>query len=659
MKLNRPAHLALTALLLAAPMAMRAADSIPVEDFARYPLVSDPNLSPDGKYLAVRVDDNENNSSSLVIFAVDDMQKPVSMLRMPKYELPLGITWVSPTRLVVAKGRQHGSLDKPESYGELLATDFDGKHQDYIYGYENASSRNASRGSDKGWGFVEGTPEQANGHFYMAEETWSNRGKYSLYDVDAVKNSRRLIGEIGVTGMDFMIGADGTAHFAYGTDDDYEHQVFHKEGNGWAAMSPAQVGYTFVPLTYTPDKQRIYARFNAGLGPSTLVEQDETGGDRKVLAKEDFGSVGYIQWTPRPSQPFATSPATGIPTVSYIDPNLPTSKLHMALSAKFPGSFVNFINFTEDGGVLLFSVSSDRDPGTYYLIDTHNYKVRKLFAYRPWIQPARMAERRPLRFKTSDGMELEAILTLPPGAGEHNLPMVLLPHGGPYGVADDWFFDDDAQFLASRGYLVLQVNYRGSSGRGRDFTQAGYLQWGTRIQQDLIDGVHWAIDQQYADPQRICVYGASFGGYSAMMSTIRAPGLFKCAVGYAGVYDLAMMYKKGDTQELKSGRSYLKTVIGKDDADLAANSPDKLADKITVPVLLVHGEDDERAPFAQAKAMRAALDAAHQPYQWLSKPGEAHGFREEKNVVEFYRTLEGFLDKYIGPHASGTAPTAP
>jgi dipeptidyl aminopeptidase/acylaminoacyl peptidase len=348
-----------------------------------------------------------------------------------------------------------------------------------------------------------------------------------------------------------------------------------------------------------------------------------------------------------------------MPKISYIDPNLPAAKLHMALSLKFPGSYVNFINFSEDGNVLLFSVSSDRDPGAYYLIDTHGYKVHKLFSPRPWIQPTRMGERRPLHFKASDGTELEAILTLPPGAGESQLPMVLLPHGGPHGVSDDWFFDNDAQFLASRGYLVLQVNYRGSSGRGRAFEQAGYLQWGARIQQDLIDGVRWAINERYADPQRICVYGASFGGYSAMMTAIRAPELFKCAVGYAGIYDLAMMYKKGDIRMDKSGRSYLTSVIGKDDADLAANSPDKLADKITVPVLLVHGEDDERAPFAQAKAMRSALESAHRPYQWLTKPGEAHGFSSEKNVAEFYRTLEAFLGKYIGSPGPGTAPAAP
>jgi dipeptidyl aminopeptidase/acylaminoacyl peptidase len=227
--------------------------------------------------------------------------------------------------------------------------------------------------------------------------------------------------------------------------------------------------------------------------------------------------------------------------------------------------------------------------------------------------------------------------------------MVLLPHGGPFDVSDTWFFDEDAQFLASRGYLVLQINYRGSSGRGPNFVDDGYGKWGTRIQQDLIDGVKWAESQHYADAKRVCVFGGSFGGYSAMMSVIRAPQLFKCAIGYAGVYDLAMMYDKGDTKDSKFGKNYLEQAIGKDPKELAANSPDKLADKIDVPVLLIHGEEDQRAPFAQAKAMRAALETAHKPYEWLTKPHEGHGFYNEQNLVDMYNHLQAFLEKNIGP----------
>lgn len=641
---------ALHAALLLVPAIGTAADLLPVEDFARHPQLSMPRLSPDGQYLAVRWDDG--SSHALVVYRVSDMSKPASMLRMPKFELPVGINWVSPTRLVVEKGKELGSLDLPAYTGEIIASDVDGTHQDYLYGYEvRFSSRAATRGTDRGMGFVDGLPSQANGHFYMAATSWNAENTSALYDVDASANTRHLVADIGVGNMSFLVGDDGRARYAYGRNDAFDYVVYHREGDRWQRLPGSQVGGTFSPVEVAPDAQHVYAYYDAGGAPASLVAQDESGGERKVLAAAGFGEVGSIEWTPLPRQPFATVEETGVPHANYIDPNLPAAKLHRALSLKFPGQYVHFINYSEDGGQLLFSVSGDRNPGSYMLIDTHTYKVRKLFDAAPWIDPSKMAERRPMHFKASDGTELEAILTLPPGRAETGLPMVLLPHGGPIGISDDWYYDDDAQFLANRGYLVLQVNYRGSGGRGEDFKEAGYLNWGTRIQQDLIDGVKWAIGEHYADPKRMCVYGGSFGGYSAMMTVIRAPGMFRCAVGYAGVYDLKMMYSKGDVRESKFGRSYLRTVIGKDDADLDANSPDKLADKIGVPVLLVHGEDDQRAPFAQAKAMRAALDAAHKPYEWMSKPGEWHGFYDEKNRVDFYNALQAFLEKHIGKGA--------
>lgn len=641
----------LLAILLAMPAAALAIEPIPVETFAQLASLSMPRLSPDGQYLALRMADDSNGTHALVVYKISDMSAPVSLLRLPKYELPANIIWVSSTRLIVEKGKIYGSIDRPELTGEILATDIDGKHQDYLYGFEAGKSSRTTRARDLGWGFYAGQPHPANGHFYMTSQNWGDDSKSELYDVDATKNLRHLIGEIGVEGMTFLVGPDGQTHFAYGENADYQYVVYHREPSGWTQLGAEQIGRSFAPIGFTPDHLGIYAHYAADGGPTSLVQQSDNGSDRKVLAKSGFGSIGSIQWTALPRQPFATVEHTGVPVAHYIDPALPEAKLHAALSLKFPGSFVTFIDFSEDGGQLVFGVSSDRSPGSYYLIDTHTYKVRRLFDAAPWVDPSQMAERRPLRFKASDGTELEAILTLPKGASETHLPMILLPHGGPFDAEDDWYYDNDAQFLASRGYLVLQVNYRGSGGRGSNFKTAGYLKWGTRIQQDLIDGVKWAVDQSYADPKRICVFGGSFGGYAAMMTVIRSPGTFKCAVGYAGVYDLPMMYAKGDISATKSGRSYLTTVIGKDDADLAANSPDRLADKIDVPVLLVHGEDDQRAPFAQAKAMRAALEAAHKPYEWLSKPGEGHGFYSEKDNVEFLNRLQAFLEKNIGKGA--------
>jgi dienelactone hydrolase len=541
-----------------------------------------------------------------------------------------------------------------------MAIDVDGKNPDYLYGFEGVGKRASTRALDRGWGTIEGRPVQSNGHFYMRATDWHDQDKSTLYDVDAKSSARKLLADIAVGRMNFMIDPQGNARFAFGTDDEYKWVVFRREGGGWSKLPHDRERQFFHPIAMVPGSDRIYARFSPNGTGGEFVELDEDGGNMKVIRQDDFSEVLTSGlWTPAPLRPFGTVSATGVPKATYLDPQAPISKLHMALSQKFPGDFVSFVDFSEDGGQLMFKVAGDREPGRYMLIDTKTYKVTKLFDAVPWIDPTKMSERRPLRFKASDGLELEAILTFPKGKPEANLPMVLLPHGGPHGISDDWFFDDQSQFLANRGYLVLQVNYRGSGGRGAAFEQAGFLKWGTRIQEDLIDGVKWAIAEHYADPTRVCVFGASFGGYSAMMTTIRAPGMFKCAVGYDGIYDLDMMYNKGDIKDKKIGRSYLTTVIGKDDADLAANSPDRLADKIDVPVFLVHGEDDQRAPFAQFKAMRAALDAAHKPYETLTKPDERHGFVKPANIEEFYNRLQAFLDKHIGEARASAATAAP
>ena len=650
MSVRHPRAFAL--MLLACVSTTAAADTgvIPVTDFARHSEVMAPRLSPDGTYLAVRVDDRAGETHSLVVYKLADMSI-ASILHMPKYQVPLNLTWVGPTRLVVEKGRSYGSLEAPIGTGEIIATDVDGEHQDYLYGYRQVGRRAGTRSNDRGYGSIDGLPEKANGHFYMGAYPWDNDKVSILYDVDAVHNTRHLIADMHVSGMSFLVDPDGSATYAYGDNDEFEFVAYRRQDNRWAQMDLAGIGKRFMPFAYAPDRRTLYAMWSKDGGPSALVSRDPDSGAQQVLASDDFSSVGDLQWTPYPAQPFAAVPAAGKPRPILINADLPAAKLYLSLQKNFPGGFVDFIDFSEDGGKLLFYVSSDRDPGTYYLLDTRTLKASKLFAAEPWIKPERMAERRPFRFKASDGLELEGILTLPPKRGEVGLPMVLLPHGGPHGPSDTWYYDSDAQFLASRGYLVLQVNYRGSGGRGVDFMQAGYLKWGTRIQQDLIDGVKWAVEQRYADPSRVCVYGGSFGGYSAMMTTIRAPGMFKCAIGYAGIYDLQMMYKKGDIRRRKSGRSYLTTVIGRNDADLDANSPDKLADKIDVPVLLVHGKADERAPYEQAEAMRDALDAAHKPYEWMAVADEGHGFFKEENRVAFLTRMQEFLEKYIGKGA--------
>jgi dipeptidyl aminopeptidase/acylaminoacyl peptidase len=644
---NGRARALAAALCLLMPVVAAAGDRVPVDAFAHRGGYSIPRLSPDGKYLAVAVEQGEDHA--VVVYQLSDMSHPKSLLRLPWHQLPCDIQWTGPERLVVELAKFIGSLDRPERLGEIIASDADGKRILPIFNRDWVDGRGGRvHTADDGYATIASLPSKANGHFYMQTYMWDDEKNTWLYDVNADNGVRHLVGQINAGDMDFTLDPDGNLRYAQGFDLFDRYVVYRMQNGQWVQLANDERSERFEPLLFSQDKQHLYALTSVKGGPLSLVRTNADGTQSQLLAKDDFGNISHMQWTPQ-DEAVAAAPATGIPTSIVINGNQPLAQIYQALRDKFPNQFVDFSSFSEDGAMLIFKVSSDRDPGSYYLFDMKAKKIANLFSENGSIDPDKMGSRVPMHFTASDGVPVEAILTVPKGASMNNLPMVLLPHGGPFGIYDSWFFDADAQFLASRGYLVLQVNYRGSGGRGPAFVDSGYGEWGTRIQQDLIDGVKWAEAQHYGDPKRVCVFGASFGGYSAMMTVIRAPGLFKCAIGEAGIYDLAMMYDKGDIKDRKSGRNYLEQAIGKDPSKLADNSPDKLADKIDVPVLLIHGEADERAPFAQAKAMRAALEAAHKPYEWLTKPNEGHGFYKEENLVDMYNHVQGFLEKNIGP----------
>lgn len=624
--------------------AATSAEPVPVEAFARVSAFSMPRLSPDGRHLAL-VTELGNSSYALNVLRLADRVQ-TSQLLLRRREVPIQVAWVDNERLVVGIGRLYGSIEKPTPTGEIFATDYDGKNQTYVYGPERGTR---TAGLDRGYGAIAGLPERPNGQFYL--RTYSRSSKRStIYAVDSRKTTHREVASVKAPDMSFVFRHDGTPAYAYGVDED-DHYLLYRSASPdkWQAVSEAEVGGTLVPVGLTPDDGKVYAYFSQNGGPAALVLADPSGRERTTLAQPDLASVGdLLYWYAPPIRPFGAFVGAGVPSVVYFDRNDPAAQLHAALSKELPRRRVRFIDQTQDGRQVLLQAGGDRDPGAWYLYNADARSLTRLLAAREEIDPQRMGERRPFHFDTSDGMTLTGFITLPAGIAEPSkLPTVLLPHGGPHAAGDDWGFDTDAQFLASRGYLVLQINFRGSLGRGRSFKEAGYLHWGTRIQDDLIEGVRWAIDQGYTDPKRICAYGASFGAYSAMMVATKAPGLLRCAVGYAGLYDLPMMYTKGDIRENRSGRNYLTRVIGQDRADLAANSPTARAAAIKIPVLLIHGEADERTPLAQAQAMRAALEKAGNAPDWMAVPEEGHGFLDEDNNIALFHRVEGFLAKHL------------
>ena len=625
---------------------------VPVESFTKQEQFSSPRLSPDGKHIAinVRLMRNGRMIPTLTVYTLPEL-KVVATMALPKFEIPVNFTWATNTRLIINKGVEVGLREAPQLTGEVVAVDFDGKRFQYLYGYQNfkSSTKGERYGDDRGFGSIESIPDVRNGHVLIGSYLFGSERSF-LYDIDSVQSTRKLVAEIPAKALDFYAQRDGTPRFATGRDDDAFLVVYRRDDAGtWNKLGKEAVGKSFSPLGFSADDSEFYAFVSERGEPASLIRESLKTGKRTVLA-QDARSELVLQWDERNKAPFAVRSRIGIPSVRYIDENSPNAKLHKALSKQFPGSIVNFINFTDDGSKLLFEVSSDRDPGSFFLFDKKTETADLLFSTLAEIEPEQMAERRPFSFKSRDGVMLYGYMTLPKNADakKQKLPMVLVPHGGPFGPSDSWFFNSDVQFLASRGYAVLQVNFRGSGGRGLAFEESGYKEWGGKIQDDLIDGVKAAIEQGEIDSNRICTFGASFGGYSALMLTVREPEMFKCAIGFAGVYDLSYIYKERNVVANKSSQSFFKRTMGTDEAELALQSPSKLAEKIKVPVWLIHGGNDEIAPVEHAKRMRAALIKVGRPPEWTLEEEEGHGFFDAQRRKELFENLEKFLGKHIG-----------
>jgi dipeptidyl aminopeptidase/acylaminoacyl peptidase len=270
-----------------------------------------------------------------------------------------------------------------------------------------------------------------------------------------------------------------------------------------------------------------------------------------------------------------------------------------------------------------------------------------------------MAAKQPFEFAARDGMKLQGYVSYPPGhVHDKHLPTVVVVHGGPFFVRDRWDYDTDVQALATHGYAVVQVNFRGSSGYGYAFEKTGWREWGGKMQDDVTDATRWAIAQGVADPQRLCIYGASYGGYAALEGAVKEPDLYKCAIGYVGVYDMPLMYRYGDTHKSTSGENYLKRQMGDDMAELAKRSPINQLDSLKARVMLVVGGQDPRVPSVQGISLHTALLKRNVPHVWLEKPGEMHGFYDEANVTELYTTMLQFIGSSIGPGVTGAGTTA-
>jgi dipeptidyl aminopeptidase/acylaminoacyl peptidase len=322
--------------------------------------------------------------------------------------------------------------------------------------------------------------------------------------------------------------------------------------------------------------------------------------------------------------------------------------LQARLAATFVGCDIRITSVSDDESVALVWAGHDREPGVYYVLD-HNAGSLVQFKRTRELDPAQLSPRQPIQYTARDGPMIHGYLTVPPGATGRNLPLIIYPHGGPFGIRDSWVFDPDAQFLATRGYAVLQPNYRGSGGYGRAFINRGRQQWGRAMQDDLTDGVRWAIDRGIADPGRVAIFGASYGGYAALIGVMLTPELYACAVNYVGAADLELTFhQRGeDAWRAPDEFSYQREWVGPTKAYRDATSPLHFVDRIKVPTLHAYGAQDPRVKIDHWARLEPLLKKHGKEYQAIVEGRQGHGFRGEDESLTFHAALEAFLAQHL------------
>lgn len=643
--------LAASAALLAcahAPKKPRSANPT-VEAFTRFSKFGGARLSPHGKYLALL--SHEGGLASLVF--VDLRTRKLASVFKPERQSVAGFTWVSDDRIIVALAEDFGTLAAPSLTGELTAVNPATGNGVTLFGAR------AFRNAQYKYGFVLSRLRGDERHVMI--ETSSPGERFAqIYKLDVDSGTTTPVTISPIEGADFFTDETGEARVAAATDAGANLKYFFREpGAAWSELGTLKgVGARSDPIGFVSWMRTLEFSEPMEKGFGVFAVNVDTGA-RKLVSRNDWSPPTALLRDFATRQLLAIEYDADVPTWDFVAPEHPLAKVLRGLLDAYPGENVRILTATDDEKTVVAIVYSDRDPGRFLLLDADSMQAEEIAASRPWIKPDAMAETSAFHIKASDGFWIHGYLTLPPALKEGAAaPMVVIPHGGPHGPRDFWTFDSEVQLLASQGFAVLQVNFRGSGGYGRKFQEAGYRHWGDRIMLDIADATRWVVSKGRADPERICIYGGSFGGYSALQAPIVAPDLFRCAVGYAGVYDLTLIGQRAlhedDTSESYIGRGVVQRYLGDDEAELKRNSPSFHADRIKARVLLIHGVKDRRAPYEHFRRMKKALEEAGNPPETLVEPDEGHGFYDEDARERMYTKLLDFLRENL---SAGTAPS--
>jgi dipeptidyl aminopeptidase/acylaminoacyl peptidase len=483
-----------------------------------------------------------------------------------------------------------------------------------------------------------------------------NRRDDSVFDVfrvDVATGEETLVarnpGNIVTWGTDH----DGKLRVA-GTSDGVNTSVLYRDSEDapFATILTTSFKEAVQPLFFTFDNRKLYVASNRGRDKAAIFEFDPvTAREGALLAESPEADVEALFYSHKRKVLTSARWVTTKAQRKFFDPH--TEAMYRDVEARLPGYEVTFTSSNKDEDKFIVAAASDRTPGKRYLYDSKARTLELLADIAPWLPESELAPMEPITFAARDGLTIHGYLTLPNGLPPRNLPVVVNVHGGPW-ARDVWGFNPEVQFLANRGYAVLQVNFRGSTGYGRRFWEASFREWGRKMQDDVTDGVQWLIGQGIADPARIAIYGGSYGGYATLAGLAFTPDLYAAGIDYVGVSNL-MTFMKSIPPYWKPFLAMLQEMVGdmdKDEAMLREASPVFSADKIKAPLLIAQGAKDPRVVKSESDQMVDAMRKRGVEVEYLVKDDEGHGFRNEENRFEFYEAMERFLARHLAAAAA-------
>ncbi len=643
---------ALTAPVIAQPV---KAELLPINQFTQFNQFDRVVVSPDGKRLAAVAPAGKRRG--LLVWDIETGKANV-VARYNDMDLNT-INWVSNTRLVYTLRDLQAGLGEQIGSG-FYAIDADGKNSVELSPLTGGTA--TSSGVSRAYTFV-GAVGPDSEDIYATREGRSSESR-DLYKLNTRTKKAELItqdspGKV----LEWVVSADDKAFIAITFDDDLGKTfVKAKENSAWITLvefDRDDQGWT--PIQFDPevaDNRGLIIITNLGRNTTALARYNlNTKKVTEVLAEHPRFDLGW----PGPQELAGVRPPSLIyskekkligirvqlekQTTIWLDAQWKTHQ--NTIDKNFPNRTNNLSRLGDTGEILIRSFS-DRQPGEYLVYSPSKKSIKEIFSARPWIKEEQMAERRYITYAARDGRQISAYLTIPNGSAGKAIPLVVLPHGGPWLRNEYWEWEAESQFFASRGYMVIQPEFRGVQGFGYEHYEAGFKQWGLAMQEDLTDGVAALVKQGVVDKSKVCIAGGSYGGYAVVMGLVKDPDLYKCGINVVGVTASQYMNEVTwtDFSRSKSAEKSLNRVVGdpkKDGAVLAAGNAVAQAEKIKAPMIMFYGLLDQRVPLINGERMRDALQKHGKKYEWIVYKEEGHGFLLQENRLDYYTKMQRFL----------------